>query len=121
MTLAHDLFERIGMDIEKGATTRYPASAQPEGKPYRVWATHTGGSIQFGIQLRTPTSSFTPLMVQRLTTFGFKPRPNGREHYVKLPDDLDEAELLAHALIQLVLRLYLGLVHKEKKLIAESE
>ena len=112
MTLAHDLFDRIGMDIEKGATTRYPESGQPENKPYRFWATYTGGSIQFGIQLRSRTSSFPPLVVQRLSIFGFKPRPNGREYYVDLPEDLDEAELLAQALIQLVLRLYLDLVHK---------
>jgi hypothetical protein len=95
MSAAHILFEKLGMDLAKGATTAYPATTEGPSDGYRFWAAEVGSNVQFGIQRRSASEGFDANLKATLGIFGFRSRPNKREMYVSLSNDVDLAQPMA--------------------------
>ena len=106
MSKAHDLFNQLGLELEKGAETAYPATIAPRNSRLRYWASEVRDTIEFGVQLRSPADEFSTQELRDLEVFGFKTRPNGREMYLSFSPH--EAERLARATIILLSKLGIG-------------
>jgi hypothetical protein len=90
----------LHLTLEKGQTTAYPASSDGPSTNYRFWATAVRGSIQFGIQARQ--LPFEDKYKDALNIFGFKHRDNGRELYLILPFEAENALPLAKIAVNLI-------------------
>jgi hypothetical protein len=97
MADAQALMKNLGLRVSsKGPSGRYPCADMVADDPYRYWATMTGGEYWFGVQSK-PKKVLSPRARAAFEEAAFNISPNGKEAYVKLGDDLDDAVSKARA------------------------
>ena len=98
MSDAQSLMTALGLRISsKGAGGgRYPCADMASEDPYRFWATRSGGEYWFGVQPK-PKGALSPRARAAFEEAAFNISANGKEAYVKLGGDLDDAVMKARA------------------------
>lgn len=91
MADAHTLMQALGLRVSaKGPNGRYPCADMHSDDPYRFWATVSDGEYRFGVQPK-PKAPLSPRARAAFEEAAFNISPNGKEAYVKLGGDLDDA------------------------------
>ncbi|RYG87521.1 MAG: hypothetical protein EON59_07175 [Alphaproteobacteria bacterium] len=97
MADAQSLMKSLGLRVSSiGPGGRYPCADMAADDPYRYWATITAGQYWFGVQPK-PKGVLSPGARAAFEEAAFNISPNGKEAYVKLGDDLDDAVSKARA------------------------
>lgn len=97
MADAQSLMKALGLTVSsKGPNGRYPCADMASVDPYRFWATVSDGEYRFGIQPK-PKAVLSSRAQAAFEEAAFNISANGKEAYVKLGGDLDDAVMKARA------------------------